>query len=188
MEKLVNILVDATAYIADTFGNSILGLLTMDVGSGKSFFDLVFSSIGNFYHNFVIIAIAFLLINYVWQLAKMMFLAQGANDTPLGLTAWTIIAGCLIYAGRPIIYFFEGFFNVRGRFRRRYKHRRFNRRSAADTFSSAHVGVPIYYVSYRNGRAIYCFRYPVLYMSICILDVRKSIDKQHLWFLGSYGG
>lgn len=112
VEKLVNILVDATAYIADTFGNSILGLLTMDVGSGKSFFDLVFSSIGNFYQYFVIIAIAFLLINYVWQLAKMMFLAQGANDTPLGLTAWTIIAGCLIYAGRPIIYFFEGFFNI----------------------------------------------------------------------------
>lgn len=112
VEKFVSLIVYATAYIADTFGNSILGLLTMDVGSGKSFFDLVFSSIGNFYQYFVIIAIAFLLINYVWQLSKMMFLSQGANDTPLGLTAWTMIAGCLIYAGQPIIYFFEGFFNT----------------------------------------------------------------------------
>ena len=112
VEKLVNLLVDATAYIADTFGNSILGLLTMNVGSGKSFFDLVFSSIGNFYQYFVIIAIAFLLINYVWQLSKMMFLSQGSNDTPLSLTAWTIIAGCLIYAGQQIIYIFEDFFNI----------------------------------------------------------------------------
>lgn len=179
-----------------------------------------FHSIGNFYQYFVIIAIAFLLINYVWQLAKMMFLAQGANDTPLGLTAWTIIAGCLIYAGRPIIYFFEGFFNIiygallnakltegadtaidfsgvsekmttamsGGGSGGATSTAGSIGRSAADTFSSAHVGVPIYYVSYRNGRAIYCFGYPVLYMSICILDVRKSIDKQHLWFLGSYGG
>lgn len=112
VEKFVNLLVDATAYIADTFGNSILGLLTMNVGSGKSFFDLVFSSVGNFYQYFVIIAIAFLLINYVWQLSKMMFLSQGSNDTPLSLTAWTIIAGCLIYAGQRIIYIFEGFFNI----------------------------------------------------------------------------
>lgn len=112
VEKLVNVLVNATSYIADVFGNSILGLLTMDIGSGTSFFDIVFSSIGDFYQYFIVIAIAFLLINYVWQLSKMMFLAQGSNDTPLGLTAWTIIAGILIYCGHFIIYTFEDLFNT----------------------------------------------------------------------------
>lgn len=112
VEKFVNVLVNATSYIADVFGNSILGLLTMDIGSGTSFFDIVFSSVGDFYQYFIVIAIAFLMINYVWQLGKMMFLAQGSNDTPLGLTAWTIIAGILIYSGRFIIYTFEGFFNT----------------------------------------------------------------------------
>lgn len=112
IETIMQLMVDGITYIADAFGNSIIGLLTVDVGSGKSFFDLVFSSIGNFYQYFVIISIAFLLINFVWQLSKMMFLSQGSNDTPLSLTAWTIIAGCLIYAGQKIIYIFEGFFNI----------------------------------------------------------------------------
>lgn len=112
VQTLLQLCVNGVAWLADKFGSSILGLLTVDVGSGKSFFDLVFSSIGNFYQYFVIIAVAFLLINYVWQLSKMMFLSQGSSDTPLGLTAWTIIAGCLIYGGQPIIYIFEGFFNT----------------------------------------------------------------------------
>lgn len=112
IEAIVGVFLKAVAYIADVFGNSIVGLLTMDIGSGNSIFDIIFSSIGNFYQYFIVIAIAFLAINYVWQLSKMMFLAQGSNDTVLSLTGWTIIAGILIYCGRYIIYTFEGFFNI----------------------------------------------------------------------------
>lgn len=110
--SILALLTDAIAKIMDMIGNASINLLVMDIGSGESFFDLVFSSIGNFYKVFCVMATALLALNYMWQIVKIMFMGVNAADTPLGLTARTFTAGCSIYLSKQIIYIFEGIFNI----------------------------------------------------------------------------
>lgn len=106
------LITDAIAKGMDMIGNASINLLVMDIGSGVSFFDLVFSSIGDFYKVFCVMASALLALNYMWQIVKIMVMGLNASDTPLGLTARTFTAGCSIYLSKQIIYIVEGIFNI----------------------------------------------------------------------------
>lgn len=110
-ENLLQFFTSMITGAADLLGNGILGLLCLDIGSGGSFFDIVFSSIGDFFGYFQIMALSILAINFVWQNIKTMVAPDGAGETPLAIIARTFVAGFLIFNGTTLVWVFEGLFN-----------------------------------------------------------------------------
>lgn len=111
-ENLLQFFTSMITGAADLLGNGVLGLLCLDIGSGGSFFDIVFGSIADFFGYFQIMALSILAINFVWQNVKTMVTPDGAGETPLGIIARTFTAGFLILNGTVIVWFFEGLFNT----------------------------------------------------------------------------
>lgn len=109
---IVSLITMGVAELMDMLGNGAINLLTIDIGSGKSFFDIVFDSMQDYYKVFCIISMCLLFINYGWQILVIMFSGTDAVDTPLGLTVKTITAGIGIYFAQSVIRIFEGFFNI----------------------------------------------------------------------------
>jgi len=117
IESLVTLIINAFALILDIFGTSVVSILTLEIGtSGGSIFDIVFSTMGDFAKLFQVLASGLLIINYIWQLVRIMMTSEGVSETPASLTARTFAAGVGIALSgrivRVIQYFFSVFYNA----------------------------------------------------------------------------
>lgn len=112
LENLLTFFTSMISGAADLLGNGILGLLCLDIGSGGSFFDIVFGSIANFFGYFQVMAMTLLAINFAWQLVRIMIFPDGADETPFSLIGRTFFAGVFIAGGQPVIWTFETLFNT----------------------------------------------------------------------------
>lgn len=110
VNALINIITDGLTSMMDLIGNSIISILTMNIGSGTSFFDIVFSAIGGFGTIIYAMAMTILAMNYFWQLFRLMYTQEGTGDTPLSLTFRTVAAGIFVVIGKDVIYYIQNIF------------------------------------------------------------------------------
>lgn len=101
----------ALAFIGDSIGNSMLSLLTMNIGEDGSFFDIVFEAMGPFSQVIQIMAMAILMLSFMWGIIRIMYTQEGTGETPLQLVFTTIVAGIFIYMGPSLIRIFQNVFN-----------------------------------------------------------------------------
>ena len=116
VESLTTIVLYLVTTLLDLLGNGVIEILTLNIGmSGggqKSVFDAVFSSVFTFTQYFRWFAIGILIINYLWQLVRIMVSRDGTGETPFALTGRTFAAGIGIYASTQMIRIAESFFSV----------------------------------------------------------------------------
>lgn len=112
IESLTSLIIKMFAGAADLLGNGILGLLCIDIGSGRSFFDIVFGAFGNFFGILKVMAMCILAINFVWQIVRTMVTPEGAGETVFSLVGRTLAAGILIASGTVVVGAFEELFNA----------------------------------------------------------------------------
>lgn len=108
IRALLNAMTSAVANAMDMMGSSVIALLSPNIGSGSSIFEAIFSSFGDLLGLFQIMGLALLMINFAWQIMKIMSSQQAAED-PVALVATTVFAGLFIYIGADIIYILEDF-------------------------------------------------------------------------------
>ena len=114
LEVLISAIINAVVTGMDIIGTSVLRILTMDIGGGNSMFELVFGvdTLNQFFHVFGIMSITILILNYGWQIVKIMYTAEGGTEGPVGLTIRTLIAGIFIYMVKDIVVVGESVFAV----------------------------------------------------------------------------
>lgn len=107
VESLTTIVLYLVTTLLDLLGNGVIEILTLNIGmSGggqKSVFDAVFSSVFTFTQYFRWFALGILIINYLWQLVRIMVSRDGTGETPFALTGRTFAAGIGIYASTQMI-------------------------------------------------------------------------------------
>lgn len=111
VQSLVSLLLTCISALGDLLGNSMLQLLTIDIGTSGSFFDYVFDGILPIAEVLRWLAYALLILLAVWALLKVMFVPEGTGETPLQIMGSTLVAGLTVYMGPTLITFFEGLFN-----------------------------------------------------------------------------
>lgn len=116
VESLTTIVLYLVTTLLDLLGNGVIEILTLNIGMAdggqKSVFDVVFSSVFTFTGYFRWFALGILLINFLWQLIRIMVSRDGTGETPFALTARTFAAGIGIYASTQLIRIAEYFFSV----------------------------------------------------------------------------
>lgn len=116
VESLTTIVLYLVTTLLDLLGNGVIEILTLNIGmSGggqKSVFDAVFSSVFTFTQYFRWFALGILIINYLWQLVRIMVSRDGTGETPFALAGRTFAAGIGIYASTQMIRIAESFFSV----------------------------------------------------------------------------
>lgn len=116
VESLTTIVLYLVTTLLDLLGNGVIEILTLNIGmtdgGQKSVFDAVFSSVFTFTQYFRWFALGILLINYLWQLIRIMVSRDGTGETPFALTGRTFAAGIGIYASTQMIRIAEYFFSV----------------------------------------------------------------------------
>ena len=112
LSSLINIVLAAVAAGMDTIGTSVLNILTMNIGSGDSMFEIIFGAdtMNTFFRTFGVMSLAILILNYGWQLVKIMYSSEGGAEGPVGLTVRTIFAGVFIYTAKSVVVVAEGLF------------------------------------------------------------------------------
>ena len=112
LKFLLSAVMQMLAKLGDNLGNSMLKLLTIDIGTEQgSLFDVVFNSIIPIANVLQYFALALLLLMSVWSLIKTITTPEGTGETPLQIVFTTLIAGILIFFGPTLIRVFENLFN-----------------------------------------------------------------------------
>lgn len=110
LENTIDALSGFLSSALDLIGNCVITILCMNVGSGTSFFEIVFGSIGIMYRVFVIMGMVLLCLNLLWQLVRAMTTPE-SQETAAALIVRTIIVGILLSYSKSIIYIMEDFFS-----------------------------------------------------------------------------
>lgn len=109
---IISFLVKGISSAMDILGVSVLSLLSLDIGSSGSVFDIVFASFGRITLILQTLAFGLVIIISFIQITKMMFSADGGQETPYRLLAGCVLATFLIYNGGPVILAVQRYFNV----------------------------------------------------------------------------
>ena len=108
--RLIEILLDVAVNIFDKLGTAVIAVLSMDVGYSDSTFEMVFPIAKDFLGGFGILGMAILMINYVWQLVKLIVFNDSNAETPVALTLRTIFAGIFMFTAPTLIRVGQSFF------------------------------------------------------------------------------
>lgn len=116
-ESILGIFQWLIAGVLNIMGTGVIEVLTLNIGAGAdgtyaSAFDVVFRSIVPFYNAFQAFAMGLLIINFIWQLIKIMTTPEGGSETPFALTARTFAAGIAIGFSAQMVSVAQQFFAV----------------------------------------------------------------------------
>lgn len=112
LRSLMTLLIDGVAVLCDMVGVSVLSMLTMDIGSGGSLFEQVFTEITNWSQVFIYMAMAILFMIAVVHLFFSMASADGSAEPPLALVFRVLMAGIMIYIMPKLLNVAQQFFGM----------------------------------------------------------------------------
>lgn len=106
---LITLLINAVCGLMTFMGKATIGLFVPDIGSGESLFETIVGSVEGKWPVFRTMSMTILALMYLANLIRIMTTPtiEKDDDTPLGLTAKTFIAGCLISLGPHLVIWFE---------------------------------------------------------------------------------
>lgn len=110
--RLIQIILDAAIGLFDSIGTSVVTVLAPNIGYEDSVFNMVFPLANSFLGGIGAFALALLLLNYVWQLVKIMMMKVESGDTPISLTTRTFFAGICMFWAPTLIRIAESVFSV----------------------------------------------------------------------------
>lgn len=106
---LITLLINAVCGLMTLMGKATIGLFVPDIGTGSSLFETIVGSVDGMWPVFRTMSMTMLALMYLANLTRIMATPTIGKDedTPLGLTAKTFVAGCLISLGPHLVIWFE---------------------------------------------------------------------------------